>query len=184
MELWLKIISGSSVTAAIVTAVWNGVLRHRDRKEMRSATIQAILAEIEQARRFAVSYLAPKAVRSPMHRISTVLYRHCVSKLIEVGALTTESTDALLVYYQNIEQMNRSLDLMMELGKSGKVAEQIAESRRAYYKAASLVPVREMRQLVDEPARFQPLQVRTIRKKLAIYRGASPYDRVCLSLGN
>lgn len=185
-EFW-TILATSSVVAAAVTVVVNRILKGFDEMAQRSAIKRAVQAEIDLAADFAINYLDPRAIRAPMHRITTALYDKGLAQLVTLGALSYECTHALLVYYNNVEQMNRSLGLLMEIGKDmgkdGAVEAFAKESRRAYLKAASLVPNRVLLDLLREPAQFNQFQLRSIALKHAKYRGVTPFDRLKSSFG-
>jgi hypothetical protein len=178
MESW-QVIASSSVVAAIVTVAVNRLLKHWDEEAVRSATKQAIQAEIDYACEFALSYLEPGSVKSPMHRITTAFYGEGVPKLIALGAINTECAQALLQYYGNVDQMNRSLDLVQTLEDP---AEKSAEIVRAMYKACSLVPISDLKKLTGVP-RKNAIELKVISKKCAKYGNTSPYDRVKRAMG-
>jgi hypothetical protein len=166
------------VAAAIVTIVVNRILKRFDDNELRSGIKQAIQAEIDYAREFALDYLKPGSVKSPMHRITTSVYDEGVPKLISLRAINYECAQALLQYYGNIDQMNRSLDLAAKL--EGK--ERLEEIVRTIYKACSLVPIRDLETLMSTP-RPNKLEHRIISKKTTKYGAEAPYDRVKRLLG-
>jgi hypothetical protein len=177
MEFW-QVLLTSSLTAAVVTIVVNRILKRFDDDELRSGIKQAIQAEIDYAREFALEYLKPGSVKSPMHRITTALYDEGVPKLISLRAIDYECAHALLQYYGNINQMNRSLDLAASLQGQEKLEEIV----RTIYKACSLVPIRDLQTLMSTP-RPNTLEHRIISKKTTKYGAAAPYDRVKLLLG-
>jgi hypothetical protein len=181
MEFW-QILGTSSVVAAGVTILVNRILKGFDDDELRSAIKQAIQAEIAYARDFALDYLKPGAVRSPMHRITTAFYREGATKLIALRAINYECARALLQYYGNIDQLNRSLDVVLGLQKPEERERKLRELRRTYLKACSLVAVEDLRQVAAMQAR-DPLEHRSLTKKIAKYGDRSPYDRVKRTMG-
>lgn len=144
-----------------------------DEDALRSATKEAIQAEIDYACEFARDYLRPGSVKVPMHRITTLFYQEGVPKLIALGAVNYECARALLQYYGNIDQMNRSLDLAESLEGDNRRQ----EINRTIHKACSLVSIRELQSLVNTP-RPNELEHRIIRKKTTKYGAEAPYDRV------
>jgi hypothetical protein len=177
MDFW-QVVLTSSVAAALVTIGMNRFLKWRDDGDLRSAIKEAIQAEIDYASEFALDYLNPGSVKSPMHRITTAFYTEGVPKLIALGAINKECARALLQYYGNIDQMNRSLDLAASL-EGEKWLEEIA---RTMLKACSLVPIRDLKNLASTP-RPNEFEHRIISKKSTKYGVEAPYDRVKRLLG-
>src|SRR5688572_30872682 len=108
MDLWQVLVT-SSLAAAIVTLIANRIMKRFDDDELRSGIKQAIQAEIDYAREFALDYLKPGSVKVPMHRITTSFYEEGGPRLIALRAINYDCARALLQYYGNIDQMNRSL---------------------------------------------------------------------------
>src|SRR5919108_3207950 len=141
-----------------------------DEDALRSATKEAIEAEIDYASEFALDYLRPGSVKVPMHRITTLFYREGMPKLIALGAIKYDCARALLQYYGNIDQMNRSLDLAESL--AGK--KRLDEISRTIHKACSLIPIHELRSLASTQ-RPNDFELRIIRKKSTKYGDEAPY---------
>lgn len=181
MEFW-QVFATSSVVAAGVTLAVNRLLKMHDDEQQRRATKQAIQAEIDFASEFAASYLDPAAVRSPIHRITTAFYEEGAPKLIALGCLNYQCSKALLIYYNNIAQMNRSLDVVLGLHKPEDATRKQKELKRVFLKACSLVPRKELHRIASAPE-LDPLEARTIRRKLAKYGARSPYDEVKAHMG-
>lgn len=86
-----------------------------------------------------------------------------------------------MIYYQNIAQMNRSLDRALELENKGEEAEQRAELFRAFIKACSLVSVSELERL--RAANVHPAhELKRLTQKASKYGARSPYDFVKATL--
>jgi hypothetical protein len=181
VEAW-QVFATSSLVAAGVTIAVNRLLKYWDDEALRSATKQAIQAEIDYACEFATDYLKPGAVKAPMHRITTSFYDEGVPKLIALGAIDYQCAQALLQYYGNIDQMNRSLDLVQSLREAGQQQLKPAEIKRTFFKACSLVPIRELQRLATIP-RQDIVELRIISKKSAKYGDRSPHDLVKRSMG-
>ena len=173
-----KVFLTSSVVAAGITIGVNRVLKYWDDRALRSATKQAIQAEIDYASMFGVAYLTPDSMKLPMHRITTAFHDEGVPKLVALGALNYEATQALLQYYGNIDQMNRSLDLAQSLQGAARAD----ELGRTLYKACSLASIRDLRRLADME-RDSVIETVTIRMKSEEYGDEAPYDRVKRLLG-
>jgi hypothetical protein len=144
-----------------------------DEDALRSASREAIQAEIDYASEFALDYLKPGSVKVPMHRITTLFYQEGVPKLIGLGAINYDCARALLQYYGNIDQMNRSLDLAESLDGEKR----LQEISRTIHKACSLISIQSLQSLANTP-RLSQLELRTIRKKTTKYGAEAPYDRV------
>jgi hypothetical protein len=178
MNFW-EVFATSSVVAAGVTIGVNRFLKWQDDNALRSAIKQAIQAEIDFASDFGIAYLEPGSVKAPLHRITTALYSEGVPKLIALGAINYECSQALLQYYGNIDQMNRSLDLILSLREPEEKQEEI---ERTLIKACSLVSIRDLRRLADIP-RANTIEKRVISDKSAKYGDVAPYDRVKRAMG-
>lgn len=177
MDFW-QVLGTSSLVAAGVTVAVNRILKGFDDDKLRSAIKAAIQAEIDYARDFALDYLKPGSVRLPMHRITTAFYLEGAPKLIALRAIDYDCTKVLLQYYGNIDQMNRSLDLALGLDDGSKRR----ELGRTYLKACSLVGVTDLRRIGEMQPR-DPVEHRSLTKKIAKYGDASPYDRVKHAMG-
>jgi hypothetical protein len=181
MEFW-QVFATSSLVAAGVTIGVTRLLKQWDDDALRSATKQAIQAEIDYASEFAVDYLKPGSVKAPLHRITTAFYNEGVPKLIALRAINYECAQALLQYYGNIDQMNRSLDVLLSLRKPEEQQHKFEEIGRTFLKACSLVPIRELRRL-GSLQREHEIEIRIIRKKSMKYGDCAPYDRVKRAMG-
>lgn len=180
MEFW-QVLGTSSVVAAGVTIAVNRILKDFDDDKLRSAIKPAIQAEIDFARDFAFEYLKPSgSVRSPMHRVTTAFYLEGAPKLIALRAINYDCAKALLQYYGNIDQMNRSLDLVLQMPEQREP--KLRELRRTYLKACSLVASKDLREVATMQAR-DPLEHRSLTKKIAKFGDTSPYDRVKRAMG-
>ncbi len=172
----------SSVVAALVTLGISRFLKWLDDDRLRSATKKAIQAEIDRASDFGIAYLDPGTPREPLHRISTTLYVNGIARLVALGGLDYNGTQALVRYYDNIEQLNRSLELILEHKNAGRIKDAAREASRAYLKAASIVPGKDMRRILADH-RLEAWQRRTIASKLRKYRGRTPFDEVKAHMG-
>lgn len=175
METFLTALATSSVVAGLVTLGITRTLKKRDDTDLRDALKASIELEIELAAEFALAYLQPRAIRMPMHRITTSFYDENAAKLLALKGLNEHRLRALMIYYQNITQLNRSLDLALELRAQPELKR--AEINRAFLKACSLVSVADLRRLAGSNA-HPPLEQRSLMRKQTKYGAYSPYDRV------
>jgi hypothetical protein len=178
MDFWV-VVGTSSLVAAVATLIISRVLKQWDDDALRTATKQVIQAEIDYACEFARDYLKPGSVKSPMHRITTAFHDEGIPKLVALGSINYECAWALLQYYGNVDQMNRSLDLVQSLES---LEDKKQEMRRTFYKACSLIPIQDLQQLAALP-RADATESRIISKKHTKYEGVSPYDRVKRAMG-
>lgn len=88
VEAFLTAVATSSVVAGLVTLAVTRVLKRRDDSNLKSALQASIRLEVELAAEFALAYLQPRAVRSPMHRITTGFYDENAAKLLALKGLS------------------------------------------------------------------------------------------------
>jgi hypothetical protein len=104
MDFWQVLLTSSlvaSLMAAIVTIGMHRLFKQWDDDALRSAIKQAIQAEIDYASEFALDYLKPGSVKSPMHRITTSFYVEGAPKLIALRR-HLRMRRALLQYYETL----------------------------------------------------------------------------------
>lgn len=175
MEAFLTALATSSVVSGLVSIGVTRALKRRDDEDLKRAMRTAIEIEVDLAAQFALAYLQPGAVRSPMHRILTSFYDENAAKLLALKGLDEEALRALMIYYQNINQMNRSLDRVLELQADPERKHD--EMNRAFIKACSLVSVADLQRLAAAHEQAS-IARRSLLMKRSKYGESSPYDRV------
>jgi hypothetical protein len=99
------------LTAALVSFVlilWN---EWRTRRRKHAAFWHAINAELKFSGGLAESVFAEPVVEAPLYRLPRSAFETCYPQLLADGALSAAENRALMTFFNEVETLNRGLDL-------------------------------------------------------------------------
>ncbi len=137
---------------------------------------------MENPRATAAGYLHPESPKAPAYRLSTLLYKDALPKLLSLAYLTPEATQALITFYNHVDSFNRSLEDITEHRSNGREGLMEDEAGRARLKAIMIAPARSLR-LLAEMTEQSVHVVAHIRMRLEEHGGRTFYDRARSALG-
>jgi hypothetical protein len=110
---WWAPLAGAVIGAVLTAALT--IYREGDARERQIASWWiAVAAEVDLCRSLADAYLTGKVVMAPSYRWPTVAYENIVPQLLGIAQLSAEDTQALLLFYTEVEALNRGLDYVHE----------------------------------------------------------------------
>jgi hypothetical protein len=125
------------LTAALVSFVlilWN---QWRTRRRKHAAFWYAINAELKFSGGLAESVFAEPVVEAPLYRLPRSAFETCYPQLLADGALSAAENRALMTFFNEVETLNRGLDLVADTSDPVKRNQQ---HRRNCLKAERLAP--------------------------------------------
>ena len=105
---WMPI--AASLSGVALGFVLANVRDWWSRRRRRKAHWSALGAELEFCRHHAEVY-SRDYIAAPLYRLPTVAYRHSLPALLAEGAVNEGDLDPLMVYFNEVETLNRGLDL-------------------------------------------------------------------------
>ncbi|MEP6997040.1 MAG: hypothetical protein ABI900_05295 [Betaproteobacteria bacterium] len=122
-----------TIIGVLVGALINPGVAWWLRKKRRLGHWRAIKAEVEHDRWQAQEYV-DAGIQSPANRLITICYEKGFPPLLEDGVLSTEDTQAMLRFYDLVDQANRTLEEVNDEMRKGNVEQMTKDAKRVALK--------------------------------------------------